>query len=396
MKGSAVRFEFAELTDAERVLQGEVRQFLERELPRGSFEPALGMGAGADREFSKKVAARGWIGMALPVAYGGHARSPVERLVVTEEMLRWGAPVGYWYIADRQSGPLIARVGTEAQKREFLPAICRAELSFCIGMSEPGSGSDLSSVATRGTRVPGGWRVSGTKLWTTGAHYSEYMVALIRTSLEDDRHRGLTQMIIDLRTLGVRISPIPFLDGTSEFNEVVLDEVFVPDEQVLGGIGKGWSQIGSELALERSGPDRWLSTYLLVEQFLREHPSTHLDSADLEFLGSVTARWWGLRQMSLSIARMVERGYEPAAEAALVKEIGTRFEQELIDGVRRLFASEPSLAASGLFERLLARAILVNPSFTLRGGTVEILRSVISRANSGRLARYSHDEGKSV
>ena len=375
-----MRFELAGLTAVELALQAEVRGFLERELPRGSFEPALGMGAGPDREFSKKVAARGWVGMALPVEFGGHARSPVERFVVIEEMLRWGAPIGYHKFADRQTGPLIARLGTEEQKWFFLPRICRAELSFCLGMSEPESGSDLSSVLTRAVRVAGGWRVSGTKIWTTGAHYSEWMMALVRTSVEEDRHRGLTQMIVDLRDRGVTVSPIPFLDGTSEFNEVVFDEVFVPDDRVLGTVGNGWAQIGSELALERSGPDRWLSTYLLVEQFLREHAMAELDGADLEFLGGVTARWWGLRQMSLSIARMVEHGREPAAEAALVKEMGTRFEQDLIEGVRRLAKVEPSLESASLHERLLARAILVSPSFTIRGGTIEILRSVAARS----------------
>jgi hypothetical protein len=375
-----VRFEFTELTDAELQLQSDVRAFLADELPRGTFEPALGMGAGPNREFSKRVASRGWVGMALPIEYGGHDRSPVERFVVIEEMLRWGAPIGYHKFADRQTGPLIVRLGTEEQKREFLPEICAAELSFCLGMSEPDAGSDLSSVATRAFEAPGGWRVNGTKIWTTGAHYSEFMMALVRTSIEPNRHSGLTQMIIDLRSRGVTISRIPFLDGTAEFNEVVFDDVFVPASRVLGEVGNGWAQIGSELALERGGPDRWLSTYLLVEQFLREHRSSELDAADLEFIGSAVARWWGLRQMSLSIARLVERGVEPAAEAALVKELGTRFEQDLIDGVRRLIAAEPSLGSASQLERLFARAILVSPSFTIRGGTIEILRSIASQA----------------
>jgi hypothetical protein len=374
-----IDFEFDEPTQEELILQSEVRDFLERELPRGSFEPGLGMGAGPNREFSKKLAARGWVGMALPTEYGGRNRSPVERFIVIEELLRWGAPVGYHKFADRQTGPLIARLGTEEQKRRFLPAICRGELCFCIGMSEPDSGSDLSSVATRAVKAQGGWRVRGTKIWTTGAHYSDWMLALVRTSVHNDRHKGLSQMMIDMQNPQVEVSRIPFLDGTAEFNEVRLNDVFVPDDRVLGVVGNGWDQIRSELALERGGPDRWLSTYLLVEQFLREHDDAELDSGGLEFLGSVTARWWVLRQLSLSVARMVQQGREPAIEAALVKEMATRFEQDLIDGVRRLVNLEPSLDSSSLLERLLARSILVSPSFTLRGGTIEVLRSVASK-----------------
>ena len=373
-----MRFEFTELTPAELALQADVRAFLAEELPPGSFEPGLGMAARPDREFSRKLAARHWVGMALPAEYGGGDRSPVERFVVVEELLRWGAPVGYHWFADRQSGPLIARVGTSEQKQRFLPAICRAEVSFCVGMSEPDAGSDLASVKTRATRVDGGWTVSGTKLWTTGAHYHDWMITLVRTSDEGERHRGLSQVLIDLHDTRVHVNPIPFIDGTADFNEVVLDEVFVPDTQVLGEVGNGWAQVNSELALERAGPERWLSTYLLVEQLLRERPAAD-DPLTLAFLGEVTSRWWGIRQLSLSIARMVEQGVEPSAEAALVKEMGSRFEQEVLDGVCSLLDLEPSPFAASLLERLVANAVLTNASFTVRGGTIEILRSVAAK-----------------
>ncbi len=371
-------FEATDLTSEELGLQRDVRAFLADELPRGTFRPGLGMGAPRDREFSFKLARRGWIGMALPARYGGHDRSAVDRFVVTEELLRWGAPVGHHWVADRQTGPVINRFGTEEQKRRFLPAICRGELSFAIGMSEPEAGSDLAAVRTRATKVDGGWAVSGTKVWTSGAHVSDWLTVLCRTSDEEDRHRGLSQLIVDLRSDGLTVSPIPFLNGTADFNEVVLDEVFVPDELVLGEVGQGWAQNTSELAYERGGPERWLSTYLLVEELLRETQSPLGERAQL-LIGEATAKWWAIRRMSLSIARMIDKREALAVQSALVKELGTRFEQDLLDAVLRVLECELSPETQRRLERLLVEATLTAPSFTIRGGTNEILRSVAAK-----------------
>ena len=339
-----MRFEPTELTGTELALQKEVRDFLAAEVPRGTFVPGLGMGAARDPAFSRKLARRGWVGMALPRRYGGADRSAVERFVVVEELLRWGAPVGHHWVADRQTGPLINRFGTEAQKQRFLPQICSGELSFSIGMSEPDSGSDLASVKTRATRVEGGWLLNGTKVWTSGAHVNDWFIVLARTSHEADRHHGLSQLLVDLRSSGLRVNPIPFLDGTAHFNEVVLTEVLVPDELVLGEVGMGWAQNTSELAYERGGPDRWLSTYLVLEYFLRERAGPGGSAAGeraATLLGEATAQWWALRQLSLSVARQMDRGEAPAAESALVKEMGTRFEQDVLNGVQRLVDIEP-------------------------------------------------------
>jgi alkylation response protein AidB-like acyl-CoA dehydrogenase len=374
-------FEATDLTSEESQLQTDVRAFLEAELPRGTFHPGLGMAAPRDRAFSRKLAERGWIGMTLPARYGGHDRSAVERFVVTEELLRWGAPVGHHWIADRQTGPVINRFGSEEQKQRFLPGICRGEASFAIGMSEPDAGSDLAAVRTTATRTGGGWMLSGTKVWTSGAHHSDWFVVLCRTGEEEDRHRGLSQLIVDLSSEGIRISPIPFLTGTHDFNEVVLEEVFVADELVLGEIGQGWAQNTSELAYERGGPERWLSTYLLVEEFLRD-AGEDLGERGLAFLGQATARWWALRRLSLSVARMIDTGEAPAVQSALVKEMATRFEQDLVYGILELIDREPAPGATDPFGRLLAEAILSAPSFTIRGGTNEILRSVAAKGLS--------------
>jgi alkylation response protein AidB-like acyl-CoA dehydrogenase len=373
-----LRFAATELTAAERTLQQEVRDFLDAELPAGSSEPSFGMAAGSSREFSKKLAARGWVGMALPKEYGGGDRSAVERFIVVEELLRRGAPLEHHWTADRQYGPLINRFGTEAQKRYFLPRICEAEISFCIGMSEPDAGSDLASVKSRAVKTDGGWLLTGTKIWTSNAHRADYCVVLCRTGEAADRHEGLSQLIVDLHSDGVTISPIPFLDGTSEFNEVVYDDVFVPDDRLLGEPGMGWAQVTSELSFERGGPDRWLSPFQLIQTFVAEY-GHELPAGAASFLGESLARWWALRQVSLCVARMIDEGRAPSLEAAIGKDLGTQFEQQLIARIQTLVDLEPSPEARSRYERLLARALLISPSWAIRGGTNEILRSVISR-----------------
>lgn len=371
-----------ELNETELQLRAEVRAYLDERLKPGSYRVGLGMSGESDPEFSRDLGARGWLGMSLPVEYGGGGRSAVERLVVVEELLARGAPVGYHWIADRQSGPNIAAFGTPKQKEMFLPCIARGEFSFSIGMSEPDSGSDLASVRSRAERVDGGWKVNGTKIWTTGASHATHIIALLRTS--EGRHEGLTQFIIDADSPGLTISPIEFIDGSADFCEVSFVDVFVPDERLLGEEGRGWSQNTAELALERGGVDRWMSVMPLLEQWARrigeqaaDEPST---VAQKEMLGSIVARAWSFRQMALAIARKVDEGESPVAEAALVKEMATRFEQECVAIMAEQYVGVPQLHSPDAREALLAEAILVAPSWTIRGGTNEILRSIIGKA----------------
>jgi len=380
LRSVGMRFAMTELTEAERALQADVRSFLAEELPRGTFTPGLGMNGAKDPAFSAKLGRRGWLGMALPARYGGHDRSAVDRLIVTEELLRWGAPVGHHWVADRQTGPVIARFGTEALKQRFLPAICRGEVSFSIGMSEPDSGSDLASLSTRAVRDGDGWVITGRKIWTTLAHVNDWFVVLCRTSpVEEtgDKRLGLSQLIVDLHSPGVTITPIPFIDGTADFCEVVLDEVFVPEELVLGQIGAGWTQNTSELAFERGGPERWLSTYLVVEELLRGCGEAPTEVVDL--LGGAAAMYWVLHNLTLSVARAIDDGAAPSLEASLLKEMGTRFEQDVLNAVLAVTDVEPSLPARSVFEQLLVTATLTAPSVTIRGGTNEILRSVAAK-----------------
>jgi len=378
MTGLRIAFEPTSLTEQEDELRLEVREFLAAELPPGTYDRGLGLAAAKDKAFSRKLAERGWVGMAIPTRYGGHDRTAMDRFVVVEELLRWGAPIGHHWVADRQTAPTILRYGTEEQKQRFLPAIARAEVSFSIGMSEPDSGSDLASVKTRAQPCPGGWVVTGRKLWTSGARENDWMTLLCRTSQEDDRHAGLTQLLVDLHSPGLTTNPITFIDGTHGFNEVLLEEVFVPDELVLGEIGGAWKQITSELAFERGGPDRWLSSYGVVEELLRIQALRDLPALP-PLLGSLTAQWWAIRHLSMSVARMIDDGRAPSFEAALVKSIGARFEQDVVTAIHDLLDEEACAAAPGPFQELLTRAVLTAPSWTIRGGTLEVLRSVVAR-----------------
>ncbi|MER7544182.1 acyl-CoA dehydrogenase family protein [Actinomadura sp.] len=335
---------------------------------------------GADPAFSRRLGERGWLGMTLPERYGGHGRSPLERFVVIEELLAAGAPVGAHWIADRQTGPSILAHGTEEQKARFLPAIARGECFFAIGMSEPDSGSDLASVRTRAERADGGWRLHGTKVWTSGAHIAHAILVLARSSPVPDggpggRHAGLSQFIVPLPDERVAIRPIPGLSGEHHFNEVVLDGVFVPDSMVLGRVGDGWRQVTAELAYERSGPERLLSTFLLVRLLHGRADGPAARRA----LGRLTARLWALRQASLAVAGALEAGRTPEIPAALVKDLGTRFEREVIETAREHAGVEPDLASPDPLARALAESVVQAPGFTLRGGANEILRGIVAR-----------------
>lgn len=358
-------------------LRQEVRGFLADELASGGFQPRCDAWlSGFDAAFSRRLGERGWIGMTWPATYGGHERTSLDRYVVLEEMLAAGAPVAAHWIADRQSGPLLLRYGTQAQRERFLPAIARGECFFGIGMSEPDSGSDLASVRTAARPVDGGWSVTGTKVWTSQAHNVDFLITLVRTSpLQERKHEGLSQLIVDVRGPGVQVRPIRLLSGEAHFNEVVFTDAFVPGDCLVGAEGSGWTQVTSELAYERSGPERFLSTFPLLRETVRELGRDPGEAGARE-LGRLLARLAALRELSLGVARRLEAGETPALEAAMVKDLGTRFENEVVDAARSLVVPEE---AGAEWRRLYWESVTHAPGFTLRGGTSEILRGIVAR-----------------
>ncbi len=369
---------------AAEALRREVRDFLAVELRDRTPQQRAESWSGSDPAFSRKMGARGWIGMTLPKRYGGHERSALERYVVLEEMLAAGAPVGHHWVADRQSGPNILRNGTEAQRELILPRIAAGECSFCIGMSEPDSGSDLAAARTRAQPVQGGWLVNGTKLWTSGAHLADYMILFCRTDAksEGDRHAGASQFLVDMdraRGNGMTVRPIIDMRGAHHFNEVAIEDLLLPEDALLGRQGDGWQQVTAELAFERSGPDRFLSAFALLVETVRALGPDATERAAVA-IGRLTSHTLALRRLSRSVAGMLQAGEDPALQAALVKDLGNVLEQETVEVVRLLLDVEPSEAdGNPPLAAVLAHLVMTAPSFSLRGGTREILRGIIAR-----------------
>ncbi|KMY29770.1 acyl-CoA dehydrogenase [Lysinibacillus xylanilyticus] len=372
-----------QFTQEQEQFRLDVRTFLKDELAKGTFTPKCDSWlSGDDPEFSKLIGQKGWIGLTWPKKYGGQERSTIDRYILTEEFLAVGAPVAAHWFADRQTGPLLLRYGTEEQREYFLPKIVKGECYFGIGLSEPNSGSDLASVSTRAEKVEGGWIVNGQKIWTSNAHLCHYMVTLVRTSPFDgkSKHAGLSQLIVDLHAEGITVVPIKFLTGEHHYNEVFFDNVFVPDNMVVGEIGNGWAQGLAELAFERSGPERIMSTFPLIDELIQELKRQN-NLEGLQQVSKIVARLWGLRNLSIGVAQLLEsgNGEDVSIPAALVKALGTKFEQSIPEITRLIVQTYPTLDAHRKIDRFMAESILHAPGFTIRGGTSEVLYGVVAK-----------------
>jgi acyl-CoA dehydrogenase len=375
MQGLRIRLADA-LPPACEALRAEVRAFLAEHLADVPLARRVRNWAGSDPAFTRAMAARGWIGMTWPKRYGGHERSALERYVVLEEMLAAGAPVGAHWVADRQSGPLLMRFSPDVLAPRYLPMIVRGEAFFCIGMSEPDAGSDLASIRTRAVRSADGWVVNGRKVWTSRAHTAHFMIALVRTGAgAENKHAGLSQLLLDLKTPGITVRPIVNQLNEHDFNEVTFDDVRVPHDHLIGTEGDGWKQVGAELAFERSGPERYLSSTQLLLEMLNAADGSNPQHASA--LGRVVAHYATLRQMSLGVAGMLARGENPALPAALVKDQGALVEQAMPDIAHELFGG--AVDPGSPLEQAMRYTTLAAPSFSLRGGTREILRGIIAR-----------------
>jgi alkylation response protein AidB-like acyl-CoA dehydrogenase len=372
-------FALASLPTEDEAVRPRIREFIARHVSGLSTDGRARSWQGFNADFSRALGAAGFLGLTLPTEYGGGGLGPFARFVVVEELLSAGAPVAAHWIADRQSAPLILNFGTEAQRQKYIPAICRGEALFCIGMSEPSSGSDLASVRTSADRTAKGWLVNGQKIWTTNAVHSDYMIALLRTSgSADDRQAGLSQMIIDLKSPGVTVRPIIDLTGDAHFAEVFFDDVALAEDALIGNEGEGWSQVVAELAFERSGPERIYSSIVLLDAWIKHLQSVGRNDA-APLVGRFMAELATLRAMSIACTARLALGESPVVEASIVKDRGTGFEQELPVAIGDDLAAHPDETVSDELYRTLLYVTHIAPSFSLRGGTREILRGIIAR-----------------
>ena len=374
-------FDFVAVPSSLDGFRQEVRAFLDEELVDMPLHERARTWMGTDVGFSQKLAKRGWLGLTIPTSHGGAGKDFMARFVLSEELLVAGAPVAAHWIADRQSAPLIMRYGTEAQQDFYVPRICRAEAFFCIGMSEPNSGSDLASIRTKAERTETGWCLNGAKIWTTNAHGCHYMIALVRTSGQSsDRQQGLSQLIVDLSAPGVTIRPITDMAGDAHFNEVFFDNVQLPDDALIGQEGQGWEQCTAELAFERSGPERIYSSMVLLNAWVRALSAQRIeDGHATQLIGSLLAELSALRGMSVAVTQQLVDGLSPAVEASVVKDHGTDFEQRVIREIGQWIGGHPEFAVSGDFMQALSYLEQMGVTFSLRGGTREILRGIIAR-----------------
>lgn len=358
------------MTDDAAGLRQQVRALTMRWAAEGRYVPRSDNWLrGFDPAFSKELARLGLIGLSWPATYGGGGRSNVARLAVTEELLRAGAPVAAHWVADRQIGPAILRHGSERLRCEILPGIVAAEFVFCLGMSEPQAGSDLAAVRTTATEDAGGWRLRGHKIWTSGAHHATHMYVLARTDVAERRQDGLSEFVVDMTAPGITVTPIIDLAGDHHFNEVLLDDVPVPAHRLLGERGNGWRQVVGQLAFERGGPERLLSSYPLLAELLARRGEIE---AGLQVeLGTLIARLAGLRALSRQVAAALDAGQPPVDSAAVLKYLGNAFEADVIEFAR--LAGAPAGPSTSL-----GQALLSSPGYSIRGGAAEVLLGIIA------------------
>ncbi|MBI4267066.1 MAG: acyl-CoA dehydrogenase family protein [Chloroflexi bacterium] len=372
----------------------EVRRFLEAEIRLGTFKPGCDAWiTGYSAEFSRKVAARGWIGLTWPKEYGGQARSYMDRLVLTEELLRYGAPVACHWFADRQVGASIIVFGDEAQKRDILPKIIRGEAFFAIGMSEPEAGSDLASLKTGAMEDGDSFIIDGQKVWTSGATYKNYIYLVARTDSTVPKHKGISEFVMRLDLPGVTIRPLVDMAGGSHFDEVFFDNVRIPKSSLIGEKNHGFQQILAQLDYERSGIERIMANYPLYDALLRycqeatrqgkplcQQPLIRQRLAQLEVDFEIG------RLLIYRVAAVMDEGNPPNYEAAVAKDFGTAFEQRLANTAMDILGLYGQLIEGSRhvpMRGLAPESYLMCRGYTLMGGTTEILRNIIAQRGLG-------------
>ena len=370
-------------------LRQEVRDFLEEELRNGSFEPSCDAWIqGYSPEFTKKVAQKGWIGLSWPKEYGGQGRSHVDRFVLTEEMLRYGAPAACHWFADRQIAGSIIKYGTEEQKQELLPKILRGEAYVGLGMSEPQAGSDLASLQTRAVEDGDEYIIDGQKMWTSCAGFMNYIYLLARTDFEALKHRGISEFIIDTSLPGITITPTIDITDSEAWGEVFFDNVRIPKSCLIGEKNRGFYQVMNQLDYERAGLERLMGNYPLFDAIIQFTKETEQDGKPLskdalirQKLAQLQIEFEVGRLLTYRVALAIDEDRIPNVEAAMAKVYSTAFEQHLANMATDILGLYGQLLAESKWVPILGMAphsYLGSKGYSLQAGTSEILRNIIA------------------
>ena len=320
---------------------------------------------GHSKEFSRVLAAEGFIGMTWPVAYGGGGRPGIERIIMAEEMISVGAPIAASWFADRQMGPSIYTYGTEAQKAAFLPGMLSGETSWCIGMSEPDAGSDLAALKTSADRDGDHYVLNGQKIWTSGAASAEYCYVICRTSREGPPHRGLSELIVPMDLDGIEVRPVRDMVGNSHFCEIFFTDVRVPADNLVGTEGGAFKQTMIQLGYERGGIDRLVSNRPLYDLALE-----HADLTDSLTRQEIAAIETGYRLGRLRVYRGA-LGEGSADYSAGTKAFCTEHEQRVAEFAARVLGPAATVGDA------VPTAVCYAPAYTIQGGTSAIMRNIV-------------------
>ncbi len=330
---------------------------------------------GHDEALARELGARGWIGMTWPVEEGGGGRRPLERFVVFEALIAGGAPIAAMWFADRQMGPSLLQYGSPEQRRRWLPGILAGTSMWAIGMSEPDNGSDVAGLRTRAVRDGADWVVNGQKVWTSGAAMADWLYLVARTDPDARPHRGLSEFVLDMGSPGIEVRPIIDATGNRHFCEVVLTDVRVPGDCLIGEENASFGQVMHQMEHERGGIDRLVSNRLLYEDLRR---SGWLDSSDPLVRQELAALETGYRIGRLLVLRET-LGQAPPSFSAATKTFCTELEQRVAAVAARAAGARATLwdPDGGLASRI-ARAVCYAPAYTIMGGTTNITRNIIA------------------
>lgn len=379
-------------------LRQEVRDFLEEELREERWKPACDAWIqGFDPGFTRRVAECGWIGLTWPKVYGGHERSFIDRLIVTEEMLRCGAPAALHWFADRQIGGSILRYGTEEQRQEFLPRIVAGELYVGLGMSEPEAGSDLASLSTKAEELDDCFLVNGQKTWTSGGSFINYIDLFARTDPQAQKHRGISEFLVPMNLPGISRVPMVDITGTEAWNDVFFDNVRVPRKCLIGERNKGFYHVVEELAYERGGMERLMGNYPLYDGLRRLASQAYKDGRPLSaeprlrtLLAELEVEFEVGRLLMYKAAAVMDEGRPPTVEASTSKVFGTAFEQRLASVATEILGPCGSLSSGSphaVIDGMAMHSYLASKGYSLQAGSTEILKGIIATRGLGLPSR---------